>query len=957
MFRSGRARRLIPFLVGALVSTAAVTMHSADGAVAASTVPHVSLPTTSFTLPNGLQVIFARDPHVATVSTNIWYHVGAANERPDQTGFAHLFEHMMFQGSGHIPEGKLEKLIEGTGAFFNASTSFDRTNYLIGDLPADRLELALWAESDRMGFLLDRLDAQSLANQQEVVRNERRQNWEQAPYALSDQELYAQLFPASHPYHGDVIGSHTDIQNAKLDEVRAFFKTYYVPNNATLVVAGNFDPTRAQSWITKYFGPIAKGATPPKPNITISKLTAEKDVTLTDKVDLQRVEMGWLTSPAFQPGDAAADVTATLLDNGQAGLLYRDLVRGKKIAQSVDASQYSLRYPSVFSITATAKPGHTAEELKAAIDADLAAFRDKGPSAAELQSAKNTLIAGLVRNMEKIGDFDGRADNFNRYNAYTGTPDYLQKDINRYAAIDAAAVKKFATEQLRSDARVVVDTVPGAKVLPPDPAAPPAPTDKAATVKSAEPWRNKVPGPTPAPAVQLPTIARFRLPNGLPVFLVQSHGLPVVTASLVSRYGSAQDPAGRPGLAAFVASAVKQGAGKQDADALAARVANLGADLTTKAHTEYTELTLQMLAPQAGPGVDLISQLARRASFAADGVNRVRSDMQVSVAQQKTDASTTAWKVMLRQVFGSKHPYGHLPAGTHHGLGAITAQDVKDFASRAFTPSTAALVLAGDLTPNAARSIAQKAFGDWHGSAPLPATPGAAQPATNRVSVVDMPGAAQTAIELGEVGLTRLDPDFERTQIGNRVFGSLGLSSRLNINLREKHGYTYGVYSYLGSNRGRGLFDVSGSVETSHTGDAVREILAELNRIREHNVSATELAQGKESYLGSVPGLFASTKDAAGTVAAMYSLGLPLDYYRKLAGRVQPVTAAQVRAAMVRHLDPKALRVIAVGDRAKIDAQLKALQIGDPVQLHADGTPVGATSPKAAAKKPARPKH
>jgi zinc protease len=944
MFRSDRAaRRLIPLLVGALVCTAAVAVHDTETAAAATAVPQVSLPTQTYTLPNGLQVIFSRDPHVSTVSTNIWYHVGSANEKPSQTGFAHLFEHMMFQGSGHIPEGKLEKLIEGTGAFFNASTSFDRTNYLMGDLPADQLELALWAESDRMGFLLDRLDAASLYNQQEVVRNERRQNWEQAPYALSNQELYHQLFPASHPYHADVIGSHTDIQNAKLAEVRAFFKTYYVPNNATLVVAGNFDPARAKSWIAKYFGPIKKGATPPKPNITIPHITAEKDVTLTDKVDLQRVSMGWLTSPAFQPGDAAADVTATILDNGQDGLLYRDLVHGKKIAQSVDASQYSLRYPSVFNITATAKPGHTAAELKSAIDADLAKFRTKGPSVAELQSAKNTLIAGLVRDMEKIGDFDGRADNLNRYNAYLGTPDYLQKDINRYAAIDAAAVKKFVTAQLRSDAPVVVNTVPGPRVLPPDPPAPPAPTTKAAAVKSAQAWRNKVPGATPAPAVQLPVIERFQLPNGLPVFLVQSHDLPVVTASLVSRYGSAQDPPGRPGLAAFVASAVRQGAGKQDAEAIAARVADLGANLTTRARTEYTELTMQALAPQAASSVKLISTLARQATYAPDALSRVRSDMQVAVAQQKATPETTAWKLILRQVFGPAHPYGHLPTGTHHGLGAITAKDVKDFAARAFTPDTSALVLAGDLTPSAARTLARNAFGDWHGHAPLPAIPAAGKPSGDRVAIVDTPGAAQTALELGEVGLSRLDPDYERTQVGNRIFGSLGLSSRLNINLREKHGYTYGVYSNLGSNRGRGLFDVSGAVETAHTGDAVREILGELNRIRAHDVTATELAQGKHSYLGAIPGLFQSTLDTASTVAAMFILGLPLDYYRGLAGRVNPLTAEQVRQALLRHLDPNALRVVAVGDKAKIEGQLQQVKLGAPVQLHPDGTPVAAS--------------
>jgi zinc protease len=354
-------------------------------------------------------------------------------------------------------------------------------------------------------------------------------------------------------------------------------------------------------------------------------------------------------------------------------------------------------------------------------------------------------------------------------------------------------------------------------------------------------------------------------------------------------------------------------------------------------------VTLKTLAPQAPAAVNLISMLARRATYSADALSRVRSDAQVTVAQQKTDPGTTAWKVMLRQVFGPKHPYGHLPAGTHHGLDAVTAKEVKDFAARAFTPDTAALVLAGDLTPAAARTLARRAFGDWHGHAPLPAVPGAGRSAPERVAIVDTPGAAQTALELGEVGLARLDPDFERTQVGNRIFGALGLSSRLNINLREKHGYTYGVYSYLGANRGPGLFDISGSVETAHTGDAVREILAELKRIREHDVSATELAQGKQSYLGSIPGLFQSTSDTASTVASMFVLGLPLNYYRGLADRVNPLTADQVRRALVRHLKPDALRVTAVGDKAKIESQLQQLKLGgEPVQLHADGTPVPA---------------
>jgi zinc protease len=932
-----RVRRYAPLLVVLLcVALAAVgaQVSGGQGSIAATT-PRVALPMETYVLPNGLQVILSRDPHVSTVSTNIWYHVGAANEEPGQTGFAHLFEHMMFQGSGHIPHGKLDQLIEGTGAIYNASTSFDRTNYVIGNLPADRLELALWAESDRMGFLLDALTATTLYNQQEVVRNERRQNREQRPYALSDEESWHQLFPEDHPYHAAVMGSHADIQAATLDRVRAFFHRYYVPNNASLVIAGNFDPDHAKAWVSKYFGPIPRGPEAAAPNIAIPHISAEKDVTLTDKVDLQRVEMAWLTPPAFAPGDASGDVVAQLLAGSESGLLYRDLVRDRKIAQSVSASQFSLAHPSIFSITAVAKPGHTAAEVESAIDADLAALQTAGPSDADLTRARTTQVAAAVRAMEPIGDFDGRADTINRYVFYTGRPDYLQADIDRHAAVSTADVQAFVTDQLRTDGRVVVTTLPGPRVLPPDPPAPPAPPVAPLAASTTELWRDSVPDPTPAPPVELPGVQRFVLGNGLPVYLVHLDGLPLVTASMVTRYGSAADPVAEPGMAQFAVNMLRQGAGDRDAAAIAATVDELGGKLTSAAHPDSSAVTLQTLTDQAGSGLDLLSDMVRRPTFADDAIGRVRDDLKVQLTADSAKPATAAYGLMRRQVFGTAHPYGHLATGTADGLAAIDQAELQRFAGAAWTPTTSALVLAGDLTEATAQGLAQRTFGSWQAGAPVPPVPGPGTPSPDHVVVKDVPGATQTALEIGQPGMARTDPMYEAALVGNKVLGSLGLSSRLDLNLRQNHGWTYGLFSTLAATRGAGWFDISGSVETAHTGESIQEITKEVQRIRDEPVTADELRRGKDAIIGGMPALFQTSAKAAETAADLFALGLPEDFYAGLSDRVEAVTVDGVSAALGHLLDPSEWRIVAVGDRAAITDQLASATGATPVVVDA----------------------
>src|SRR6185295_15767540 len=513
--------------------------------------PAVKLDFEKYTLPNGLEVILREDHRLPLVAVNTWYHVGPANETAGRTGFAHLFEHMMFQSSGHVGEDQIWKHLEGAGAsFINGTTDFDRTNYL-EDVPANQLELALWLESDRMGFLLDRVDAASLANQQDVVRNERRQSGENTPYGIVEEEMWHMIFPKNHPYYPYVIGSHEDIQAAKLDDVKDFFRRYYCPNNASLVIVGDIDKVKTKALVEKYYGSIPRGADVPPITAVTPPITEERRATVTDKITLPRVYMCWLTSPIFKPGDADAGVAAQILGGGKASRLYKSLVYEKQICQDVSVVQQSYSLGSVFQLTATAKPNKTTEEVEKAVDEELARFAAEGPTAEEVAATQNSIYSATVTSLENFGGFSGVADRLNTYNHHLKDPGYLNKDLARFAAVTPGSVKKFANDQLKPNARVVVYAVAGDKKLPPDPPAPAKPEKATSQVESKEPWRNTVPGPGPEVKAQLPSAKRTDLPNGMALYVVEAHHLPIVSANLVFRSGSAADPADLPGLAGF----------------------------------------------------------------------------------------------------------------------------------------------------------------------------------------------------------------------------------------------------------------------------------------------------------------------------------------------------------------------------------------------------------------------
>ena len=904
---------------------------------AASETP--AIPVQKYSLPNGLEVMLSEDHRLPMVAVNVWYHVGPANEVAGRTGFAHLFEHMMFQGSKHVPGQSHFRLLEAAGASdSNGTTDFDRTNYY-ETLPSNQLELALWLESDRMGYLLDVLDQASLANQQDVVRNERRQSIENVPYGIVQEEEFHQLFPGAHPYHADVIGSHADIQSANLADVKNFFKTYYRPNNASLAIVGDVDAAKTKALVEKYFGPLQRGPDVPKIAATTPPISSERREVVTDKVPLPKVYLGWITPAAYKPGDADADLTAQILGGGRSSRLYKKLVYEQQIAQDVSAFQESLALGSVFTISATAREGHTAAELQQAIDAELAAFRAGGPTSEELQRAQNTFETTIIGGLETLG---GVADLLNRYNQYVGTPEYLQQDLQRYRSATTQSVKTFAASQLAATARVVIDAEPGAQKLPPDVPEPPAPKGPPGTgtesTNADAAWRQQPPAAGPAAPPHVPVPASFTLQNDLTVILSERTNLPIVSMSLVVKTGSDANPLSRPGLANFTVAMLNQGTTTRSALQLADAAAQIGTSIGTASSMDSSRVSTRALKKNVAAALDLVADVALHPSFPAEEIQRQRGQRLTQIVERRGDPSAIASTVMAAALYGAGHPYGFTELGTEAGIKSTTRDDMEAFWKKNFVPNNAALVVAGAIDAAALRQLADKAFGGWPSGAPAAPAAGRAQTTGARIALVDLPGAPQTQLRVAEIGVPRSTPDYAALEVMDMILGGL-FSSRINQNLRQDHGYTYGAFAAFQYRKGPGPFFVASGVRTNVTGPAVGEIFKEIARIRSTPVSAEELTLGRDALVRSLPGAFETTQSTVGTVAGTYVYDLGLDYYTKYPQQIGSVTQANVQDVATRYLTPDKFVVVAVGDRAKIEPPLRALKLGAIEIRDADGNP------------------
>jgi zinc protease len=929
-------------LLTAILATGAACSQASQPVVTsqANDIPKIDFE--KYTLPNGLDVILSEDHRLPMVAVNLWYHVGPANEEAGRTGFAHLFEHMMFQASKHVPPDSYFRLVEGAGGSnINGTTDFDRTNYF-ETLPSNELELGLWLESDRMGYLLDMVDQASLSNQQDVVRNERRQSIENQPYGIVEEAMFHALFPKSHPYYADVIGSHADIQAAKLEDVKNFFKTYYAPNNASLAIVGDIDKAATKALVEKYFGTFKKGNPVPKPAVDTPKITAERREVVKDRVELPRVYEAWITSPFFKPGDADADIASTILGGGKSSRLYKSLVYDKQIAQTVTAQQYSLTLGSVFDIEATARPGHTAEELEKAIEEELTKFRDAGPEANEVDRARNVIETRIVQGLENLGGFGGVADRLNTYNHYLSDPGYLPKDIQRYREVTPASVKAFVQEQLVPTARVVVYGIPGepdlGATVPTPKQAASKPGTGAESINPDEAWRKDQPKAAEARPLQIPVPTSFQLPNGLTVFVNERPGLPIVSANLVVKTGSGSNPTDKPGLANFTATMIDEGTESRSALQIADDVAQLGGSLTTSSTMDSSQASASSLLRTFPNMLTLLADVVRHPNFPQAEVERQRASRLASLVQQRENANAVASTVMAAALYGPAHPYGFTELGTEPSNKAMTRDDLQKFWSQNFAPNNAALIVSGRTTAAELRPLVEKAFGDWQKGTPAQMSLG--EPATTkaRLVLVDKPGAPQTQLRVATIGVPRATPDYEPILVMNEALGGL-FSSRINLNLREQHGYTYGASSQFVFRRSAGPFLVATGVRTDVTGPAVSEIMKELKRIRETNLSPEELTLSKDSLVRSLPADFETSSRAAATTANIYIYDLGLDYYAKLGGRLSAVTADQVKAISEKYVVPDKMIVVAVGDRAKIGGELQKLNLGAMELRTPDGMP------------------
>jgi zinc protease len=904
-----------------------------------------ALPYERYTLPNGLTVLLHEDHRLPLVAVDLWYHVGPVNEAKGRTGFAHLFEHMMFEGSEHVGEKAHFRYLEGVGATdINGTTDFDRTNYF-ETVPSNELELALWLESDRMGFLLEKLDREKLTNQRDVVRNERRQG-ENQPYQLGEEAVYHLLFPQDHPYYASVIGSHADIEAARLLDVRNFFHSYYTPNNANIAIAGDFDKAKLKELVEKYFGPIPKGPEPPPVTVKTPPITSQKTATVTDTVQLPQVSYAWLMPAAFQPGDADAEMLMNILGGGKASRLYRKLVYEKQIAQSVDCTQNSLRLGSVAECDVIARPGIKPEELQREIEVELRAIREQGPTQAELDGARNTHLTGLISGLQRLGGFGGVADRMDYYNYYTGDPGYLPKDVARFEHVSVASVRKLAQADLVDTKSVVVTTVQGEKVTHDVPR---SPADTDATVKVENPypatfetvqdWRKSAPAAGPLPAVHLPVPKVFTLDNGLHVYLVEDHSLPVLNVSVTTWAGGDSNPASKPGLAGFTARMLTEGTRDRTATEIADSADHLGAALKSQAFVDNAATTIDALSNTTDASFDLLSDVVEHPAFAEQEVDRVRKQQLTAILQEGDEPIAATLRVAVKALYGES-PYGYPAVGTTASVKSITRDDLSGFWNAHYGPQTSALVLTGDITEKEAREQADKYFGVWKSTA-ASATTSVPEPTTpeRKVIIVDKPGSPQTVLLAFGLGVPRSTPDYPSIQIMNDVLGGL-FSSRLNMNLRETHGYTYGAVSRFTFNRFGGPMFAGAQVRTDVTAPAAKELFAELDRITTDPPTAAELKLAQDSQIRSVPGQFETAKGTSARIGQIFIYKLPDNYYAALPGELAAVKPQQVTKAATDYIHPKQMIVVAVGDRAKIEPGLKELNLG-PIEIRdASGNPV-----------------
>jgi zinc protease len=887
-----------------------------------------------YTLKNGLTVVLHKDTSTPIVAVNVFYHVGSKNEAPGRTGFAHLFEHMMFQGSKNYSSDYLSA-IDDMGGDVNGTTNQDRT-YYYEVVPSNFLERTLYLEADRMGGLLEAMTQEKLDNQRDVVKNERRLRVDNQPYGTSGERIGEIIYPEGHPYHWSVIGSMADLSAASLDDVKSFFRTYYVPNNAVLVLAGDFDEKQAKSWVEKYFGPIAKGGDITRPSNPQPKLNGEIRKVYEDTVPLPRLSMVWQGNSQYSPDEAALDTLASILSSGRGSRLQSNLLYGKELVQQVGASNPTSEIGGMFQISALAKPGKTLEEIEKEINVEIERIKKDAPTAEEMTRALNIRESGFVYGLQSVL---GKGSQLSSYSGYLKKPDYFQTDLDRYRKVTPADVQRVANQYLTAN-RLVMSYIPRKTSAP----KPNAATDKPATTKAKEMDKNlaaqqKANLPKAGPTVKftLPAIEKTKLSNGLNVWIVKQNELPIVSMNLVLNAGSMLDSADKTGVASMTATMLNQGTSTRSAVDLANQLQSIGASVNAGSGWDLTQISMQTLTKNLDQALNIYTDVVMNPSFPNTELESIRKRSLVGLLQRKSQPAAISNGAFNKVLYGNQ-PYGR--DTTENSLKSMTRDDLVSFYKSNYVSNNATLIVVGDVEKSTLMPKLETAFAGWKSGNPtMPTTSAQEMKGKPGIYIIDKPGAAQSTIAIGQVGIDRSNPDYYAVQIMNSILGG-GSSGRLFKNLREDKGYTYGAYSSFTTRRGAGPFRAGGDFQTGSTKESVSELMKEINGMRgDIPVTEAELNTNKIAVINGYPSGFETVGQISGQLSNLVVYGLPDSYFNDYITKINAVTIQDVNRVANKYLDPSKMAIVIVGDKTVIEPKLKELNY--PIMiLDADGNPI-----------------
>ncbi|MBU3077048.1 M16 family metallopeptidase [Sphingomonas quercus] len=935
----------LPFAALALAFLAAPVVVPAAPIGAGAPVPvatllrQVDIPWDSFTLPNGLKVIVHTDRKAPIVAVSVWYHVGSKDEPKGETGFAHLFEHLMFGGSENAAGGLDNVLLPYGATQPNGSTSFDRTNYF-ETVPTPVLPLALFLESDRMGHLLGAVTQQKLDAQRGVVQNEKRQG-DNEPFGLVDYAQLEALFPAGHPYHHSTIGSMADLDAASLDTVKNWFRQRYGPNNAVLVLAGDIDVATARPLVERYFGDIPKGPDVAPAAASVPTLPARKELAMQDRVATTRLYRSWAV-PGLNDADAVPlDVGATVLGGLASSRLDNILVRDEKLAVAVSADMAPLERVGLYSVVVDVRPGVDPQIVSKRLDQIIADFLAKGPTADEVQRVATRMVAARLGGLEQVGGFGGKAVTLAEGQLYSGDPDFYKKQLALYAAATPASVTA-ATRKWLSRPVLAITVSPGDRSAYDEaraaaPAAKPAAASEArpaAPQNPAEPAR-KAPVPGEIADLVFPKVERARLSNGVEIVYAHRDAVPLTRISLGFDAGNAADPHAALGTQSLMLSLLDEGTTTRNSVQIAEAEERLGADIGAAPSMDRTSIGLSALSANLKPSLDLFADIVRNPAFAPAEVNRLRAAQLARIDAEASDPGGIAARAIGPVLFGPDHPYGVPLSGTGDKavVARLTPAELRAFHQAWLRPDKARFFVVSDLPLAQIKAALEESFGNWRPPASAAGAKAfkAPTPPRPRIILIDRPGSPQSYILAGSLlPLPAGGAGVEDLQSANDILGGSFLS-RLNSDLRESKGWAYGVASRIRRLGEAMPFLVTAPVQADRTGDSIKAILDDTRGFLTTNgVTPEERDRTVQGQIRELPGTFETGGAVLEAMRANDLYGRPDDYQSRLPAIYRAQTVAHLDAAARATIDPAKLVWIVVGDAAKVRTQLDGL--GLPVE-------------------------